>query len=431
MGFREDMLNGYNAAKKKDNVASSGSVSTGDYRAWMQAGYNTAKAGDTTNVKSNNNSALGKAYANIYLTEQKDPGLASDMRSWLTSQRSDPTSMYYNAYSQPTSYAAKNLSALGFDTNQLNDNFFGSQEYQIFMAENLERSATTGNKKSPGKKSTVQNQWAYYLDDYYDDYQRTKAVKDEYNAAMNKARYLAGDTDHNYSDQEILDLVNQDFEKNYPTLSKMKSSGTDPIKLTEAIDFSDDALIGAIWEGRNPEYNGGIEGAMAFNYLGKGNTYKENPEITARLTEGSPEYAPYYVGATMGEDLSYFGLYSADQKWVDDNFSRIMAGNDEEAKQHARNIAGGVQYTTKLNSERDEMQKQINNYIEKGYTNPDFIINKIRENTDAYGDLFALDETMEVGKQYGKLKSTTDKVPYRWQDVENEIRTRCEEENNK
>lgn len=422
-------VDAYNFVKWAKNNTSADTVNR--TKQTLGATASTLKRESSGNWYSGSQPTLGEIYAQIQRIGETDPESGKKAVKYLTQLQSDKSSQFYRPYSQPTSYAAKNLAALGFDTSILDDNFFNSQEYQTFMAENLERSTTTGNKKSPGKKSTVQNQWAYYLDDYYDDYQRTKAVKDEYNAAMNKARYLAGDTDHNYSDQEILDLVNQDFEKNYPTLSKMKSSGTDPIKLTEAIDFSDDALLGAIWEGRNPEYNGGIEGAMAFNYLGKGNTYKENPEITARLTEGSPEYAPYYVGATMGEDLSYFGLYSANQKWVDDNFSRIMAGNDEEAKEHARNIADGVQYTAKLNSERDEMQKQIDNYIEKGYTNPDFIINKIKENTDAYGDLFALDETMEVGKQYGKLKSTTDKVPYRWQDVENEIRTRCEEENNK
>ena len=341
MGFREDMLNGYNAAKKKDNVASSGSVSTGDYRAWMQAGYNTAKAVDTTNVKSNNNSALGKAYANIYLTEQKDPGLASDMRSWLTSQRSDPTSMYYNAYSQPTSYAAKNLAALGFNTDLLNDNFFGSQEYQTFMAENLERSATTGNVKSPTKKSSVNNQIAYYLDKAYDDYQRTKTAKDEYGSLLNTAAYLANDPG-NYSDEEILDKIHGEIEKKYSTLNKMKNSGTDPLGLTEAIDFSDDVILGAIWMARNPGYNGSIEGAMVNNYLGRGKTWQANDEISSKLkplnddNTVNPDYMPYEVESTVPLDTKlFFNRYGFDNQWVEENKNLKYYGTEEEKKQFA------------------------------------------------------------------------------------------------
>ena len=372
-------------------------------------------------------------YGRILQVYRDDADQGRQMFNEYKSLQTNPASKYYRDYAQPTNRATDYLSSYGFNTDYLGNGWLDTAEADTYIRTNLIYDGATNTPKTPGKKATQDQNIAYWLYQYKASEDKTKKAEEEYQAAIKEAQYYANWADMNYSDDEIVGKVKENFATKYPTLYEMQNNAAlgKPTELNRAVDFSDDALYGAVWEARNPGYEGDIEGAMAYSQLGMGKTYQEDPKTTARLTQGSPDYAPYYVGATMNKELSYFGIYSADQAWVDENFDRIMAGNDEKAKEYARSIADGVTYTAKLNGEREAMQQQIDYYISKGFTNADFIVNTIREDTDAYGDLFELDTTMEKGRKYGILKPTTGKVAYRWQDVENEIRARCQEENDR
>lgn len=370
-----------------------------------------------------------EVYGRIKQIGRSDPEKASRLLYTYTSFLKDPSSPFYNSYSQPTNKAVTKLQGYGFDISNLTNGWLDTPDAQAYIRSNLDYRSSTGNTPStPTKSSTLDQRIAYELNQYLISEDNTKKAEKEYQGAIKEAQYWANAKDRNYSDQEVINKVRENFASKYPTLAKMETSGNTPFELNRSVMFSDDILYGAIWAARNPGYNGTIENAMASSYLSDGNQWVEDPSITAKLNAGNLEtYAPYSVGSTMEEERAYFGRDSFDKNWVMENRSEIINSGDETAIKYLGNIVEGIDYTDKLNSQLKEMRDDIDYYVNEGYSADD-IIDLIKHDDNgninsAYKDLFALDDTLLTTE----LKNTTSAVNYRWRDIENEIRERCGE----
>lgn len=269
---------------------------------------------------------LGKI-ASIY---REDKAKGMELYNKYYQLQNDKSSIFYRQYAQPTNQAVQNLQALGFDTSVLNDAWFAQNDGWI--RSHLNTSGTTNTPSSSVKKKSWEEQVAYQLYQYQRSEAQTKQAEKEYQAAMDEAKYWTNFGGKNYSDQQVYDKVREDFEKKYPTLSKMESEQYRyaPIELNRAVDWSDDAIYGAIWEARNPEYNGGIEGALACRALGEGNQWQENQEITALLNPQDPKFQPYATGGTADKAFRVLGITNATNEWIDENSHLLYDGTPEQ-----------------------------------------------------------------------------------------------------
>lgn len=359
-----------------------------------------------------------RAYGEIYRLAELDPDRARNAYGQLKYLQTDPSSKYYDPYSIPTSQAVRNLESLGVNVSALNDDWFKTT---TSWQANLIYNGTTNTPSKPGKKSTREQQVAYWLYKYQENESQTRHAEEEWARLQKNTRYWTTAGDRNLSDDDVIAKVKENFATDYPTLAKMMDNKLDPIQLNRAVDYSDDALRGVIWAARN-DYDGDLESAMAYSYLGRGKQYQEDPAITAKLTYGSDEYSPYSVGSTMEKQRAYFGVDKFDRKWLEDNRVSIMGGDDETAKKYWTDVKEALDYTDKLNTQLSDMNKEIDYMISRNRSADD-IINTIFENTEAYGDLLDLDDTMYTGQ----LKNTTDAVNYRRADIEAYIREKCGE----
>ena len=204
----------------------------------------------------------------IYSLRDQDPMIADTAYSYYTQLRNDPSSKYYSHYAQPTNQAVSNLAALGFDTNNLNDDWLNANAGWI--RGNLDYRSGSGNTPSaPTKNSTWNQRVAYELNQYMMSEDQTKKAEQEYQAAINEVMFMAGNSWWNYSDDDIISRFygtdDENFKKKYPTLYEMRTNASlnKPTELNRAVDFSDDVLYGAIWSARNPGKAKNIEDAMA------------------------------------------------------------------------------------------------------------------------------------------------------------------------
>lgn len=264
--------------------------------------------------------------ASIY-KEDKVKGM--ELYNKYSQLQNDKSSIFYRQYAQPTNQAVQNLQSLGFDTSVLNDDWFAANNGWIMS--HLNTSATT-NTPTSRKKSSWEEQVAYQLYQYQKSEGQTKQAEKEYQAAMEEAKYWTNFGGKNYSDQQVYDKVREDFEKKYPTLAKMESEQYRyaPIELNRAVDWSDDVIMASIWEARNPEYNGGIEGALACRALGEGNQWQENQEITALLNPQDSKFQPYATGGTADKAFRVLGITNATNEWIDENSHLLYDGTPEQ-----------------------------------------------------------------------------------------------------
>lgn len=383
----------------------------------IKANANTQPAYQTygTNNRMNNSWFSGsqptsweirKAIGEISLQDQ-DKG--NELYNQWMQEQMNPNSPYYNKYATTTNKAKDELAALGVNADDFTLDWFKSQEANDFMNTYLERSSTSDSAKAPTKKSSRENQIAYWLDKWGAGEAKTQSAEKEYQDIMDKANYMAGDKARNYSDDEIIQNIygvdGESFKKNYPTLYEMyydndpKNYDNDykAIMLNRAIDFSEDMLRGSMWAARNDGGTGNAELDTIMAAMGAGNTYKENPEITAKLEPLNPDntinadYHPYSVGSTIAyEDALFFGIYGADDEWLEQNKRLKYYGTEEEQK-HYNNIETAVnnQHAT------DMAEKTIYDYAE-------FLLNKS-------DDLNTIKNKIDTVLTKGKLYVKTDK----------------------
>lgn len=363
-------------------------------------------------------SILGKI-AGMYQSGQTEK--ANTLMGQFQQFQLDPSAPIFNPYTKPTNRVIASLEARGIDTSKLTKDWFDADtSWQSGLLYN----GTTGTPSKPGKRSSDAEFLSYDLYQYRQAEDLTLKAEQEWRAMQEEASYKAKSGRY-ASEQAIIDSI--DMSK-YKTLQSMKDSITTGklLEFNRPIGYSEDALYGTIWAAMNDQpLDGDMYTYMANSYLGNGNKYTPNADAVAKLTLGSDDYAPYSVGSTMEEEMMYFGRDSFDQKFIDENYEKYAGSGDETAFKMINNVVEGVNYTQKLKSEKEAMDADID-YLLQYYDNPEDIITAIKETSD-YKDLFDLDDTMTPGKNYGKLKSTTEAIDYRWQDVEAEIRRRCAE----
>lgn len=326
-----------------------------------------------------------------------------------------PGSGVYNPYRTATNTGLiDSLSALGIDTSGgINADFFSRNSgYQQY----LKLSATSGTPSAPTKKSTPQEQAAYYLYQLQKDEDTTQKAETEWAAMQKEISYWAG---KGYSDDEILAKVNADGK--YTTLKKMDTSAAAgaPTALNRAVGYSKDAQYGAIWAARN----GGGSGdafADAVSYAsGVGKRYNADKTLEARRDVTSKDYMPYADGSTLDDANMFFGVTSFDQDWINAN-KGLLNGTDSTAAKYFKQVYQAEQTTQEAEQERagvyawiDAMQRQgmsadkISDLLQSMYDDP--------SSTDAV-HMSAL-KKMDEGRRAGDPVALTRSVDWRLEDA--------------
>ena len=393
---------------------------TNQVQTWQKSAYqeNLQQPIQLPTQQETTRSLLGK----IKQKSQSDPQGAYTALNIFQQWQQDKTSPFYNPYTQATNQAIGNLKALGVNTDRIDDDWFAANGW---LKDYYKTSGTTNTPSAPGKKATLEENAAYQYYQVWQAEENTRKAETEWAALQNELAYWANRKDRNLSDEEILEKINWD---NYKTLQKMDATREmgAPMELNRAVGYSRDAMYGALWAARNGGGTGDSYLDMANSYNGVGNVWKEDPEITAKLDKGNKEtYSPYSVGSTMDAECSYFGVDHFDEKWIRDNREKYLGSGDATAAKYYGNVVEAYEYTQKLLTQKQDLDKRITNllkYYDDPNTGADTVL-KLLKDDDDYKDLFALDKTLDTGK----LKETTEKVDYRWQDVEAYVRDQFEQ----
>lgn len=344
-----------------------------------------------------------------------DSALANEYYQKLQYSMADPQSEYYNPYNQPTNRAVSNLAALGFDTNNLNDDWWNAN--QGWISSNLMYNGTTNTPSKPGKKSTWDQNVAYELYQWRKSEDTTKKAEQEWQALQEELAYWAKDTSRNYSDDQILEKI--DWSK-YRTLASMdENKYMSPTELNRSIGYSEDAMYGVLWAARNPEYQGDLWGAMANSALGTGNQWVENPEITAKLNVNDKStYSPYSVGMTLEQEGLYFGV----SEFTPEVIAKLEANphwDDETWATNFRSVLAAEETTQKAQEELDALNKKIDswtaNYSEEKTMS--LLANYMDDNCPT---LLKMDKGIENRQPV----STTRAIDYRYADIVSDISRR-------
>lgn len=326
-----------------------------------------------------------------------------------------PGSGVYNPYRTATNTGLiDSLSALGIDTSGgINADFFSRNSgYQQY----LKLSATSGTPSAPTKKSTPQEQAAYYLYQLQKDEDTTQKAETEWAAMQKEISYWAG---KGYSDDEILAKVNADGK--YTTLKKMDTSAAAgaPTALNRAVGYSKDAQYGAIWAARNGGGSGDAFQDSVRYASGVGKRYSADKTLEARRDVTSKDYMPYADGSTLDDANMYFGVSSFDQDWINAN-KGLLNGTDSTAAKYFKQVYQAEQTTQEAEQERagvyawiDAMQRQgmsadkIGDLLQSMYDDP--------SSTDAV-HMSAL-KKMDEGRRSGDPVALTRSVDWRLEDA--------------
>ena len=359
-------------------------------------------------------------------------GSNSEMLQKLMSDRANKDSYLYNAYggitSEPLLYLGSLLSEDGkhiyipqggYTTEWFENHAKGIEQY-------LQYSKTSGEVVQPtGRNKRNKDAWkAYYFMKAWDDCKQTDQAEAQLAALKEEVKYLAGDKNHNYTDEEIIGSL--DWSGKYSLLAKMnegKRAGTSPFQFTRVVDFDTDYLSGMIWAARNGGGTGSDFYDTVYAHMGAGNLYQRNDDIAARRDPRNKEgYRPYSVGMAsdeMREAGLYYGTYSFDDKWLEDHAADKTSSDKTRRTMYAR-VYDAVQDTKTYKTELDALYKRIDEDIQFGSVD-------LSEGSTYFDDLFAgseyshlrqLDESMARGK----LRNTSEAIDYSRAGVEQYVR---------
>ena len=368
--------------------------------------------------------------AGVYQMAQYDMAGAQQEMQKFQSAQTNPQSQWYDPYTQPTNRAVSNLASYGFDTNNLNDDWFNRNNGWI--ASNLVYNGTTNSPSKPGKKATKDQLVAYELYQYQKSEEATRKAEQQWNALQQELTYLAQDKARNYSDEDIMKMI--DWSKYKELTSMDENKYYQPNEYNRAIGYSKDAMYGVLWEARNPEYNGDIYGAMANSVLGNGNVWQDDPEITAKLNwNDANTYAPYSVGMTAGEEGRYFGVYGFGDKEIEMLQNRLdprtgepLDPNDATAMKMRDSVLSAYETTTQAKTELGAFQRALDKKLEnvkdpeKAAKIVEDLLNsevydKDTKESITFNTLKKMDASLDASPD--SLLKTTDAIDYRKQDM--------------
>lgn len=358
---------------------------------------------------------LSETVSRIYDIGSTNSSEASKMMLSLSALQDDPTSIFYNPYTKATNKAISEISALGIDVSGgITDDWLAKYSY----LKGFYRTESTYSPLAPAKKSTTEQDAAYWYYKILQAEDDTKEAEQEWSALQEEITYWAQRTDRNYSDDEILSKIDWD---NYKTLQKMdeqKALGV-PQTFNREIGYSQDALKGVIWAARNGSTGNTLDDSVNA-VRGVGRQWTDNADIREALDPTSENYSPYKVGSTLDDAALYFNVSAFDKNWLDENRAMLASGDDTKVKMYQK-VYSAETFTQQAENELEALNADIDRYLSMT-SDPDRILNNIK---GKYSTLEKLDESMEDGD----LIDTTRAIDYRWQDIEAEVRKRCEEQN--
>lgn len=338
---------------------------------------------------------------------QKDAALGQQMWNSLAALQNDNTSMFYDPYTQATNKAIAELTALGFDMTGgvtekwLADNAWLKEYYRI----------ENGNTPlAPSSKSNKKQDAAYWYYKLLTAEDTTKKAETEWAALQQEIAYWANRTDRNYSDEEILGMIDWGNYKTLVSMDAAKEKGV-PTVLNRAVDYSQDALKGVIWAARNKTTgNRLLDSVQAL--MGNGNKWKEDKDISARLDPTNEKYNPYVLGSTLDDAALYFGVSEFNQDWLKAN-AYIMGGTDETAKKYYQKVLDAEDFTQKAEAELKALREKIAEK-EKTHTPADRIEKDLMADfAKNYPTLAKMDKSLSEMKPL----NTTRAIDYKWGDV--------------
>lgn len=357
--------------------------------------------------------------ARIYTIGKDDPKQGEQLWSAFSSFANDPSSPIYNPYSKATNQAISELSTLGFDMSRGVDQAWYESNAGL---KNHYRFGTGGTPLSPTTKSTKEENAAYWYHKLLSAEETTQKAENEWAALQEEIAYWTQRTDRNYSDQEILDRIDWSNYKTLASMDEARQKGT-PLALNRSVGYSQDALAGVIWAARNGGSTGNAMIDSVKAALGEGKSWVEDAQISAKLDPTNPAYSPYSVGGTLDEAALYFGVNSFDANWLDQNRA-YLNGRDATAKKYYQKVYDAEQTTAKAEKELEALWQRIEENL-KYTSDPDIALDGVLG--EYYGDpaLNTL-KKMDESRKSGDLMATTRAIDYRWEDVEAEVRKRCE-----
>lgn len=350
--------------------------------------------------------------ARIYTISQNDPATGEQLWNNFQTFQNDPSSPIYNPYSQSTNKAVAELTNLGFDmsggvTQQwLEDNAWLKNHY---------RTVTGVTPLAPSSSSTPEQNAAYWYYRVMEAEDTTQRAETEWAALQEEIKYWTGRSDRNYSDDEVLARINW---SNYPTLARMdedRKKGT-PTVLNRSVGYSQDALYGVVWAARN-ESTGNPMMDSVKAALGHGTAWQEDSALAARLDPTNAAYSPYAAGSTVDDAALYFGVSEFSSDWLENNRAYLNS-NDATARRMYQQVYDAEQTTLAAEKELDSVWATVDEWM-KYTTDPDVILSGLLDECPTL-------QKMDKSRKSGDLLATTRAIDYRWEDVEAEVRRRCE-----
>ena len=353
--------------------------------------------------------------ARIYTVSQQDFSRGEQLWNTFQTFQNDPASPIYNPYVVATNSAVASMAGLGYDMRGGVTKDWLEQNRALV---GNYRTGSSGTPLAPSSQSTPENDAAYWYYKILSAEPETENAETEWEALQEEVRYWTRRTDRNYSDEEILAKINW---VDYPTLVRMdegRKKGT-PIALNRPVGYSQDALYGVIWGARNDSTGDPLVDSVKAA-LGQGNMWREDAALSARLDPTSAEYSPYSAGSTLDDAALYFGVSEFSSDWLDRNRS-YLGGNDATAKQMYQKVYDAEQTTLQAEEELNSLWDSVDEWM-KYSSDPDVILSGLLDDCPTL-------RKMDESRKSGKLIATTRAVDYRWEDVEAEVRRRCEQVN--
>lgn len=312
--------------------------------------------------------SLGEFYANTINKMKNDPANRATYELALNTVTTDPTSPYYNPYTQATI-------------------------------------------NSTGKTYS-------------------RRVEDGYaqlNALYSELSYWVNRTDKGYTDDEIIDKINMN---NYDVLKKMdegRASGR-PYELNAPVPYAGkDTMKGMLWSIRNGGQTSGdyaVDSAM--NYMGRGNVSPESRY--AHMADATLEtYAPYKAGRSVTTDkyaYQFGATADFDDSWL---LAHDYLKNTEEGSKIYYDIYTANENTKKYEASVAAFNKFAESQIKVG-ADPSQFLNPDNLALQDWGkDILKLVE----GQNSGKLVETTRPLDFDWGDVQRRAQEAFEREESK
>lgn len=322
-------------------------------------------------------------------------------------------SPWYNPYTSATNSAyIDNLTALGVDASNIDDNFYANNASYMSYLE----MSDSGTPKTPTKKSSKEAKIAYYIYQLQKDEATTKKAETEW-ADMRKE--IAYWTNKGLSDDEILAKVNADSK--YTTLKKMDSQAAlgAPLTLNRAVGYSSDAQKGVIWATRTGASSGDDFSDSVYYALGQGKNYVYDKTKAEQRDVTSPNYNPYLDGSTMDDVNMYFGQNAFDQQWLNDN-KGILNGTDTTAQKNYMKVYKAEQTTQKAEQAVTNTYTWIDAKVAQGWTAQEIKdeLQYMYDNSSSSNDVdLSTLKSMDTGRENGDPVSLTRSVNWKLSDA--------------